>query len=177
MSQLDTDEDGVSNANDLCPNSNSALSVTHYGCAFDDDEDGDFIPNEFDFCPFAMGFTELRGCKPSFGDFDSDGIEDERDNCPFSISRDMVVPDEFTGHPANFFIPDSLGCSAFDKSPEQSSDHTIRGQDQRPNTFPSFISEENNNINGCTQEQLRDEDNDGVINGLDICPTSLVLNT
>ncbi len=52
--QLDSDRDGVSDANDRCPNTPYGTPVDAYGCArkmADGDDDRDGVPNSRDKCP------------------------------------------------------------------------------------------------------------------------------
>lgn len=87
-SQMDTDEDGIGDAVDLCP--------TVAGTQNTSDSDDDGIGNACDSCPYTMGhYNELAGIGipgkalirniPDVGDADGDGIGDACDNC-------VVVP-------------------------------------------------------------------------------------
>lgn len=106
---LDTDRDGVTDAQDECPNTaqifkvdpNSriaplfepehlmkktiAVTVDVNGCAIDRDKDG--IPDHQDYCPndtlsaISAGITK-RGCPLQS---DGDGTPDYRDKCPGTL--------------------------------------------------------------------------------------------
>lgn len=60
--QIDTDNDGVIDANDRCPNTPAGIAVDANGCALDDDQDG--VPNYLDKCPNTLaGFSvDAKGC-------------------------------------------------------------------------------------------------------------------
>jgi len=67
----DTDNDGVVDAEDACPNEPG--SKNSKGCP---DSDSDGFTDDIDECPLAKG--ELNGCP----DTDKDGVNDAKDNCP-----------------------------------------------------------------------------------------------
>lgn len=68
----DQDGDGVSDQNDLCPNT---YGTSFWGCP---DSDGDGLEDNEDACPDIPGIRALNGCPDS----DGDGISDPRDQCP-----------------------------------------------------------------------------------------------
>ena len=69
----DSDNDGVKDADDKCPN--EAGLITLGGCP---DADGDGIPNNADECPNQKGTANMNGCPDS----DNDGVADNKDDCP-----------------------------------------------------------------------------------------------
>lgn len=69
----DTDDDGIFDKDDLCPNEPGLEQFQ--GCP---DRDGDGIPDKDDSCPDQAGLTQFQGCP----DTDSDGITDASDACP-----------------------------------------------------------------------------------------------
>ena len=74
----DDDRDGVTNANDKCPNTPEAITVDANGCAYDNDKDG--VINEYDRCmttPEGITVNE-SGCAY---DDDRDGVINEYDRC------------------------------------------------------------------------------------------------
>lgn len=105
----DSDSDGVSDEDDLCPQTQPNVIVDQFGCAVDNDRDGvpDYldqcsdtptnIPVDIDGCPVdsdedgVPDYLDLckdtpegvqvdkRGCPK---DSDGDGVPDFRDNCP-----------------------------------------------------------------------------------------------
>ncbi len=75
VEEPDSDNDGVLDIDDRCPNL-AGVSVNN-GCPADSDNDG--IYDVDDSCPNLAGTSDNRGC-PS--DLDGDGIYDEDDDCP-----------------------------------------------------------------------------------------------
>ncbi len=69
----DTDGDGIKDSEDDCPN--EAGPIENNGCP---DSDGDGVLDKDDKCPDEAGSVELMGCP----DVDGDGIADGDDNCP-----------------------------------------------------------------------------------------------
>jgi len=69
----DSDMDGIPDKDDQCPN--EAGLAEFQGCP---DTDGDGIPNASDACPDVAGLQNLQGCP----DTDGDGIADKDDKCP-----------------------------------------------------------------------------------------------
>jgi outer membrane protein OmpA-like peptidoglycan-associated protein len=69
----DSDNDGVSDELDLCPNAFGSKELN--GCP---DKDGDGIADYLDKCPEFKGLKEYAGCP----DTDGDGIPDNMDECP-----------------------------------------------------------------------------------------------
>lgn len=59
---IDSDGDGVADANDQCPGTPAGVQVDAKGCALDDDQDG--VPNYLDACPdtAAGKKVDARGC-------------------------------------------------------------------------------------------------------------------
>lgn len=78
---IDSDGDGVSDAQDKCPETVSGALVDKKGCPID--SDGDSVPDGLDNCPGtsrnAYGSVDINGC-PIDSDFD--GFPDYLDNCP-----------------------------------------------------------------------------------------------
>ncbi|MCK4561438.1 MAG: OmpA family protein [Flavobacteriaceae bacterium] len=69
----DTDDDGVKDKDDVCPN--IAGLEQFNGCP---DTDGDGIKDSEDSCPDVAGLAALNGCPDS----DGDGFSDKEDLCP-----------------------------------------------------------------------------------------------
>ncbi|GBD88532.1 alpha-agarase precursor [bacterium BMS3Abin03] len=76
---LDTDKDGVPDYLDRCPNTQANIVVDESGCPIDTDEDG--VPDYLDQCPNTPLNVpvNMRGCPL---DEDGDGVPDYTDNCP-----------------------------------------------------------------------------------------------
>jgi outer membrane protein OmpA-like peptidoglycan-associated protein len=73
----DTDNDGVNDDQDKCPN--QAGTAKYFGCPIPDtDKDG--VNDEEDKCPTIAGFARYGGCP--IPDTDKDGVNDEEDKCP-----------------------------------------------------------------------------------------------
>ena len=84
QNQLDDDNDGVMNSDDLCPNTDPGAIVDAVGCAqnqIDDDNDG--VMNSDDQCPNTPANTAVdqNGCE-LVDDTDGDGVLDPDDLCP-----------------------------------------------------------------------------------------------
>lgn len=90
---LDTDGDGIPDAEDACPNEAGPASLK--GCP---DKDGDGIADKDDKCPDVKGLAVFQGCPPP--DKDGDGIMDSEDKCP-----DVAGVARFKGCP----VPDTDG--------------------------------------------------------------------
>tara|TARA_B100001063_G_C16760410_1_gene555679 strand:+ start:1021 stop:2331 length:1311 start_codon:yes stop_codon:yes gene_type:complete len=106
----DTDEDGVSDKKDVCPEVPGLKEFD--GCP---DTDGDGIPDNKDACPEEAGTAELNGCP----DADGDGIADKDDACP-----DAAGSAEMNG------CPDTDGdglADNVDKCPEQAGEASNNG--------------------------------------------------
>jgi outer membrane protein OmpA-like peptidoglycan-associated protein len=73
---MDTDQDGVSDKKDMCPDTPTGVVVDKKGCPLDKDADG--VPDYLDNCPDISGSKMLNGCP----DKDNDGVEDSKDQCP-----------------------------------------------------------------------------------------------
>jgi OmpA-OmpF porin, OOP family len=83
---MDSDGDGIIDANDACPELVGHASAS--GCP---DRDGDGVTDINDACPNTPGLTEKKGCPDS----DGDGIIDSSDACPntFGLSSLGGCPD------------------------------------------------------------------------------------
>ena len=77
--KLDSDGDGVVDANDKCPGTPAGVKVDAVGCPLDSDGDGVF--DYLDKCPGtpAGAPVDARGCPL---DSDGDGVFDYKDKCP-----------------------------------------------------------------------------------------------
>jgi hypothetical protein len=96
---LDDDGDGVSNAQDACPNERGTAAFN--GCFPDTDYDG--IPDSQDECPETKGTAAFNGCP----DTDGDGLGDQNDCCPNLPGPLSGCPDaDGDGYPEN----NEMGC-------------------------------------------------------------------
>ena len=75
----DTDNDGVSDENDLCPDTPPNVKVDEFGCPIDSDKDG--VPDYMDQCANTPRNVpvDMNGCPL---DADGDGVPDYLDLCP-----------------------------------------------------------------------------------------------
>ncbi len=145
--RVDTDNDGIPDVRDQCPNTPVGTKVDDFGCPVDTDKDG--IPDIEDKCPGtpgdieanskAMGPRENNGCP--WGDKDGDGFLDNVDKCP-----DLAGTARYLGCPA----PDSDG----DGVPDDEDDCKDK-KGPRSNK-------------GCPEN--KDSDGDGLLDQDDVCP-------
>jgi outer membrane protein OmpA-like peptidoglycan-associated protein len=81
LTQLDSDNDGVADESDRCPNTPAGAVVDDHGCSLDSDHDG--VADGLDHCPAtdrqARGKVDIFGCPV---DSDFDGVPDYLDGCP-----------------------------------------------------------------------------------------------
>jgi len=79
--QIDSDNDGVFDHKDQCPDTPVGVKVDPWGCPLDNDQDG--VPDYEDKCPKTMPGTRVDqyGCV-SDQDQDGDGVKDSKDQCP-----------------------------------------------------------------------------------------------
>ncbi len=73
---IDTDNDGIADELDKCPQ--VAGPASNQGCPEVKDADNDGVPDDQDECPNVAGSANLNGCPDS----DNDGIIDSKDSCP-----------------------------------------------------------------------------------------------
>lgn len=77
--ELDTDGDGVRDANDQCSNTPAGVIVDSSGCALDSDQDS-VVDHKDECLQTPTGATvDAKGCAL---DTDADGVADYKDNCP-----------------------------------------------------------------------------------------------
>ena len=97
LGNFDSDDDGINNDLDQCPDTPPGVNVDEFGCPLDSDKDG--IPDYLDNCPD----TPVEVAVDEFGcplDLDKDGIPDYLDKCPNTPLGSMV---------------DKFGCPDSDK--------------------------------------------------------------
>ena len=98
-SQLDDDDDGISNADDVCPDTASGATVDTDGCSSEQltqDTDDDGVVDPDDQCPDSTGTDiDAFGCDEFQRDSDGDGVVDNDDACAGTLA----------GYPV-----DSVGC-------------------------------------------------------------------
>jgi OmpA-OmpF porin, OOP family len=104
---IDTDQDGVSDKKDNCPDTPAGVLVDKMGCPLD--RDGDGVADYLDNCPDMKGSQMLNGCP----DRDNDGVADKEDQCPDQAGTAIL-----------------LGC------PDSDNDGVADKDDQCANTKP-----------------------------------------
>lgn len=136
----DSDNDGVYDAVDRCPNTPAGTQVDATGCNID--MDGDGVLNAQDQCPTTKPGVRVdeNGC--AFKDADNDGVVDANDKCPNTKPGAEV---------------DAMGCADSDN------DGVIDMNDSCPNT-PAGTKV---NVKGCAVDL--DLDSDGVLDSQDKC--------
>lgn len=146
----DSDGDGISDKDDLCPNS---YGTSFWGCP---DSDGDGIPDNEDACPAEPGSTALNGCPDS----DGDGIINNRDQCPDTPgtfenngcpedSDDDGIPDNEDA------CPDQPGNRANNGCPEDADgDGIINTEDDCPQQAGVAAN------NGCPEKEQKELEED-----------------
>lgn len=152
----DADGDGITDAEDACPNEKGPLATK--GCP---DRDKDGVPDKTDLCPDETGSKATQGCPDS----DGDGVADKDDMCPETAglavfkgcpdSDDDGVPDK------DDMCPDVAGSVMNNGCPDSDGDGVHDGIDKCPNEAGIVANA------GCPDT---DRDKDGVLNDIDECP-------
>jgi hypothetical protein len=186
-SQLDDDNDGVTNDLDLCADTPVDAEVDSNGCAasqLDDDNDG--VTNDIDLCADTPADTEVdgNGCAASQLDDDNDGVTNDIDLCadtPVDAEVDSngcaasQLDDDNDGVTNDIDLcadtpvdaeVDSNGCAT--SQLDDDNDGVTNDKDLCADT----PADEEVDHNGCAASQL-DDDNDGVSNDLDLCLNTL----
>ncbi len=146
---LDSDNDGVTDNLDQCPNTPPGTEVDNTGCEVIVDADGDGVADEDDQCADTPQGEEVDedGCADSQKDTDGDGITDDIDQCADTPSGEQA---------------DENGCSPSQK--DSDGDGVNDNADNCPNTPDGAQVDEN----GCAASQV-DTDGDGVNDDADQC--------
>ena len=142
----DSDNDGVIDSQDSCPNSAAGSMVDAKGCALPKDGDKDGVTDANDRCPnTAPGVkVDAKGCAlPQ--DSDQDGVADANDSCPNTPAGAQV---------------DAKGCQLVDSDKDGIYDNA----DRCANT-PAGAKVDSK---GCEL----DSDGDTIVDRLDQCPNS-----
>ena len=151
----DTDDDGVGDSMDVCPNSPSRAAVDAEGCGPSErDTDGDGVVDGGDTCPNSPSgaAVDAEGCGPSERDTDGDGVVDAQDECPSTPPSSTV----------------SLrGCSPSEV------DTDADGLSDAVDDCPRTPSGEMVDASGCARsgddDVDLDKDRDGVVDSEDEC--------
>jgi OOP family OmpA-OmpF porin len=115
----DSDNDGVSDDIDQCPDTPAGVEVDAAGCPLDSDNDG--VPDYLDQCSDTPADVDVdnKGC-PLEGDSDGDGVPDSLDQCPDTPSGAAVNSEGCPLDSDNDGVPDYL-----DKCPDTHSGVTV----------------------------------------------------
>ena len=178
--KADSDNDGVPDVSDNCPNDVNPLQENTDGdaqgdaCDSDDDNDG-ITDNSPDNCPRGgaanWGSTQnfddpanstdwdRDGCKDDVedNDMDNDGVDNDEDLCPrssYQPPRPTWVSDEITD-------VDGDGCRDADEDTDDDGD----GFEDVSDDCPTVVGNSTLGEEGCL-----DEDGDGWSNNFDDCP-------
>lgn len=151
---VDSDNDGIADENDKCPNTPGLSSAK--GCP---DADLDGVEDARDACPEAAGDAKFSGCP----DTDLDGVADNQDDCPNTpgVRRFRGCPDtdgDGVSDP-NDICPTIAGVVALDGCPDADKDGITDADDACPDLAGT------QDANGCP-----DTDKDGLIDPNDKCP-------
>lgn len=189
----DSDEDGVRDDIDLCPQAKGLPELN--GCP---DTDGDGIPDYKDACPDVKGNKNMKGCpdadddgiadidddcpnmpgtKSNKGcpeenktlDRDNDGIEDKDDKCPDQPGplKAGGCPDVDDDGVPDFMdkCPSLAGSPQSNGCPDRDGDGVADSVDKCPDKAGLAV------YNGCPEmEKESDKDNDGIADIRDKCP-------
>lgn len=168
---MDHDQDGVLDADDLCPMTPYGTEVDLSGCRNDSDDDGIF--DELDACPGTPRGNRVdeTGCRT---DGDGDGVFDGDDACPATPAGSRVdvagcrydrdgdgvfdEMDDCPQTPANTAV-DARGCP-----PDSDGDRVYDTVDACPNTAQGVEVD----ARGCES----DGDGDRVPDSIDACPNT-----
>lgn len=152
--KADRDGDGISDKNDLCPDT-PGLELLN-GCP---DSDGDGVADGADACPDVAGTAAMNGCP----DTDGDGVADNLDTCP-----DKVGLAEFSG------CPDTDGDGSPDNQdacPNRPGDISQKGCPDTDGDGVNDLFDQCLEVAGDPRlKGCPDQDMDGVIDSEDKCP-------
>lgn len=148
----DSDNDGVYDSADQCPNTPSGATVDSAGCEVGGDSDNDGVSDSVDQCERTPPgeSVDSRGCGFSQIDSDGDTVTNNFDRCPATPSNERV---------------DREGCGASQK------DGDSDGVTDADDVCPATPVNDDPDAEGCGATQ-RDTDTDGVNDASDLCPAT-----
>ena len=183
---LDDDNDGVLDVDDNCPKtpnpsqsdfdgdgkpglqppakSGDPKNGWFGGDACDDDDDGDWVHDNIDACPYMK--EEGEDPAKCSGDMDGDDVADEEDNCPKDWNPDQEDADK-DGKPGIEAVPKgAFGGDACDW--DDDNDGILDPKDNCP--FAPNEGQEDQDKDGFGDVCDFDGDNDGIDDQFDNCP-------
>jgi len=109
---IDSDRDGIADYLDKCPNTPIGISVDNTGCPLDEDHDG--VPYYMDKCPNTPPNVKVdkNGCPI---DSDGDGVADYLDKCP-NTPNDIMV--DKNGCPISYNFEIEFDCCSAKIKPQ-----------------------------------------------------------
>jgi len=158
----DTDNDGIEDGTDNCPNVANADQTDSdgdgQGDACDADDDNDGVNDNVDNCPTAANPEQVDTDSDGLGnacdnDDDNDGVEDGADNCRLTSNPDQTNTDG-----------DDLGNAC---DPDDDNDGIADETDNCP--LVANANQANNDGDALGDVCDPDDDNDGVADGTDNC--------
>ncbi|MDN4502573.1 di-heme oxidoredictase family protein [Alteromonadaceae bacterium BrNp21-10] len=134
----DSDNDGVLDNVDQCPNTPAGAEVDTLGCSIVGDSDNDGVLDDIDLCPNTAAGSEVDviGCALiPIEDADNDGVADENDQCPATPANDLV---------------DSLGCTIIQTVSEVAAmnDILVGGSGSTKPAFALYVFDNDQSIDG-----------------------------
>ncbi len=161
-STMDSDNDGVSDKKDNCPDTPAGVAVDKMGCPLDRDADG--VADYLDSCPDQPGSLALNGCP----DRDKDGVADGNDRCPDQAGSVMLkgCPDTDNDGVADLDdkCPNTMSGSKVDVNGcpmDRDNDGVMDDVDRCPDVAGIMA------LKGCP-----DADGDGIADMDDRCPNT-----
>src|SRR5256886_2238398 len=165
----DSDQDGVVDSKDKCPDTPVGAKVDERGCPIDTDKDG--VPDGLDKCPDtpAGAHVDASGCPT---DADQDGVPDGLDQCPNTPPGVHVDANGCPTDADQDGVPD--GLDQCPNTPAGAPGDAERGPrdagharpPDRPDRRPHTPIGAKVDASGCPI----DSDHDGVPDGIDQCP-------
>ncbi len=155
----DSDQDGIPDEADRCPNKAGIASL--FGCP---DADGDGIADQNDDCPFEKGLPDLNGCPDS----DGDHVPNHIDDCP-----DVAGSMSNNGCPVEDKDGDGI-LDADDRCPEKPGTQLTRGCPDLDGDGVADIDDQCPSQAGLPENKgCPDSDGDGVADPFDKCPNTV----
>ena len=178
----DDDNDGVIDANDLCPNTPAGTQVNSGGCP---DADGDGVADTSDNCPHTMNADQADFDHDGIGDVcdaddDNDGDPDATDCAPMNAAISHTAVEVCDGVDNNCDGKVDEGFTDTDKDGQADCVDTDDDNDGVPDATDNcpLVANSNqadNDHDGIGDACDADDDNDGVPDATDNCP--LVANS